>query len=93
LISTTTTLKKSYISYLATNDIFTIIKNQKWPLTKEDFLNLESVKALAFFKVHSIYEKPISIYKTLISRLFEQYSSLRFFFTGLLMDKLLSESK
>lgn len=93
LISSTVKLKKCYIQYLSTNDIFNIIKNKKWPRFKKDFHaildNLECIKALEFFNGRKIDEKPISIYTTLIYRVFGRYNSPRFFFTGLFIDKLL----
>lgn len=92
LLSTAVTLGNSYVYYLAAHDILFLIEQKKWPKTTNDLINFESEKALAFFEKRSIHEKPLFIPGKQLIKFLKSYYKLRFFFTGMFIDKLLSRS-
>lgn len=91
LLSETKILKTSYLLFLAVNDILTLIEQKKWPKNANDLINLESEKTLAYFEKRGIHEKTLFIPGKRLIKFLKSNYKLEFFFTGMFMDKLLSE--
>jgi len=86
-------LRNSYVSYLATHDIFFLTSEKKWSEIDSCLNNLESEKALAFFEKRNIQNRPIFISKARLKEFFPRFATLEYFFTGMLMEKLLWKEK
>jgi hypothetical protein len=82
-------LRNSYISYLATHDIFFLTSEKKWSEIDSYLSKLESEKALAFFEKRNIHDKPIFISEKRLREFFPRFATVEYFFTGMLMEKLL----
>jgi len=86
-------MRNSYVSYLATHDIFFLTSEKKWSEIDSCLDNLESEKALAFFEKRNIHNKPIFIPGTRLKEFFPRFATIEFFFTGMLMEKVLWKEK
>jgi len=82
-------LRNSYISYLATHDIFFLTSEKKWSEIDSYLSKLESEKALAFFEKRNIHDKPIFMSEKRLREFFPRFATVEYFFTGMLMEKLL----
>ena len=82
-------LRNSYVSYLATHDIFFLTSKKKWSEIDSYLSKLESEKALAFFEKRSIHDKSLFMSGIRLREFFPRFATVEYFFTGMLMEKLL----
>lgn len=82
-------LRNSYVSYLATHDIFFLTSQEKLSEIDSRPDDLESEKALAFFEERNIQSKPFFTSWTHLKEFFPRFATIEYFFTGMLMEKLL----
>ena len=82
-------LRNSYISYLATHDIFFLTSEKKWSEIDSCLSDLESEKALAFLEKRNIHDKSLFMSGKRLRKFFPRFATVEYFFTGMLMEKLL----
>ena len=82
-------LRDSYISFLAVHDILSLTLEKKWSVIGSILSNLESEKALAFFEKRNIQNNSLFIPGTRLKEFFPKFAAIEYFFTGMLMGKLL----
>ena len=92
-LSTNHELRNSYVSYLAVHDVSFLTHQNKWSEIDSILSNLESEKALAFFEKRKIQDSPLFIPGTRLKEFFPKFATIEYFFTGMLMEKLLWKKK
>lgn len=88
-VSRSPELRNSYITYLAVHDILYLTSQDKWSERDLHLENFESEKALAFFEKRDIGSKPLFVSETRLKEFLPKFGTVEYFFTGLLMEKLL----
>lgn len=88
-VSRSQELRNSYIAYLAVHDFFYSASDERLSQADLDRADLESEKALDFFERRSTRRKVLLKSKTRLREFFPRFATIEWFFTGMLMEKLL----